>query len=179
MSRRGLGALGRSLLCAVIAACGGDDGSGVDGAQTFSETSDEERVQLCDWYFDEFIAIDGLEFACYSGSLVLSEGDAELCEQLVQDCLDENTEADLDEMLAESVECSFDNLGDTPECAGELTIGAFEDCALGYLDLLEELGGSLSCDDTLEDLATALDYREIPGCAEMVEACPDVPGPFE
>jgi hypothetical protein len=56
-------------------------------------------------------------------------------------------------------------------------VGAFEDCAQGLVDNLENLAADISCDTTTDELTLVTDIRELPACAEMVEACPELGAP--
>jgi hypothetical protein len=170
--------LSRGLVCAVVAACGGgDSGSGVDDDKSLAETTVDEREQLCEWYVDTYVEADLIRFGCYAAAIEFSSGDLQACEELAQQCLDMETEEELDQELRDQLDCSVDDPVTPPGCASELTVGAFEDCAVGLLDHLEDFAADISCDNTMDELTRANDIREVPACAEMVEACPDLSGP--
>jgi hypothetical protein len=170
--------LSRGLFCAALAACGGDGGggSGVDGDRAFADTTVDERVQICSWYADVYIDADLVRFGCFGVAIDAAAGDRELCQDLAQQCLDQQSEEDLDVALRDELECNLDYLAILPACGSQLTVDAFEDCMGGYVANLEDVAADASCDSTLEELRRAIDLRELPECADLVEACPDLLG---
>ena len=156
-------ALGALALAVAAGACGDDGGSGLDGDTTYDQLSDGEAMDFCEWSFslnsDEEVA----RFTCYAAALIVSEGDRDTCETIVEECLDEAEPFDPTEACSEP--------DDLPACASEITVTEMERCAEQNADLLSDLARDVSCDDSADDL---LDFELPPACLDIQEQCPDL-----
>lgn len=154
------------MLALAVAGCGGDDGSGVDRDKLLSEVTDEEVTQLCEWSFDLVSDADAIRFGCHVAALLVAGGDAEQCQELVDQCTEE-AEAEEPPDLAEV--CG--EAGDFPPCADEITVGQLERCSEAGAEMLHDVAQDISCDGALEDFT---DLESPEACAAIEEACPDL-----
>jgi hypothetical protein len=154
------------MLAVALAACGGDDGSGVDQDKSLSEVTDEEFTQICEWTFDLVSDADAIRFGCHVAALLVAGEDAAQCQELVDQCIAEaeaEEPPDLGELCAEAE--------GYPPCADEITVGQLERCSEAGADQLHDVAQDISCDGVLEDF-TELEAPE--ACAAIEEACPDL-----
>jgi hypothetical protein len=169
-----IGAALAALLCA--AACGGgggggnDDSSGVDPDQTLDEASSQERMDVCEWYLDQFVDEDVVRLGCYIGAITLSEGSDQDCQMLADACLEdaEGEEVDLGGCAASS------EGGDLPECAADVTVGEYEACLGAQANQVAEVSSTISCDTTSDELIELLDFGRRRACQPIEEVCPEL-----
>ncbi len=154
------------MLALALAGCGGDDGSGVDRDKSLSEVSEEEVVELCEWSFDLISDADAIRFGCYVAGLLAAGGDADQCQELADQCIEE-AEAEEPEDLGEVCE----DAGGFPPCADEITVGQLEDCQEAGADQLHDVAQDISCEGAVEDFT---DFEAPEACVAIEEACPDL-----
>lgn len=154
------------LLALVLPACGGGGGSGVDGDKELGELSQEEVVEFCEWSLDLVSRDDTIRFGCYLAALALSGGDAEQCQEIADQCIEEEA-AEPDEP-SEEVCAEAEGF---PPCAAELTVDQLESCSEDSADQLHDVAEDISCDGAVEDFEDI----ESPGSCDVIEeACPDL-----
>ena len=166
-ARRRAGLLGLALAAMVAAACGGDDdggSSGVEGDKTLDQLTPQEATDLCEWGLsllegDEFERLD-----CYLEAL-LSTPDAETCEEVAQECIDNAEPSD-----PADGECTFE---DPPACGSEVSVAEIEACARDSFALIEDVIEAVDCDFDPEDLED-LDVEQPASCALVEEKCPEL-----
>ncbi len=158
------------LLAVVLAGCGGDDGSGVERDKALSELSDEEFTELCEWSFGLISEADGIRYGCYLAALLVSEGDAEQCQDLADRCIEEAGEEAAEEGTDTPEAICEDAVGFRP-CAAEITVGQLESCSEASADQAHDVAQEISCDGAAEDF-TDLETPE--PCVMIEEACPDI-----
>lgn len=163
--RAGLAALLAAAM--VAAACGGDDGgsSGVDGDKRLDELSQEEATDFCEWGLSLLDGDEVTRFGCYLTALVFSP-DAETCEIVAQECIDEAEPIDPAE-----AECEFEE--DLPPCASEVTVAEMEDCARDAVGVLAALADDITCDSDPEELED-LSLEQPASCLAIEEKCPEL-----
>ena len=123
------------MLAVALAGCGGDDGSGVDQDKSLSEVTDEEFTQICEWTFDLVSDADAIRFGCHVAALLAAGGDAEQCQELVDQCIEE-AEAEEPPDLGDLC----DDAAGYPPCADEITVGQLERCSEAGADTAPRRG---------------------------------------
>ena len=164
-----------ALIVALAAGCGGDDdggGSGVDSDKTLLEATDEEIVEMCEWYVGQLSTEDIVDFECHLIALQLSTS-ADECADVFDQCSAAAT-ADGDAVRPTCV--APEELGAMPACASEVSVGEYESCIGAFADQFAEAAAAASCDTTVEDLLDSVDFLNLPECAALEEACPELLG---
>lgn len=167
-----IGAALAALLCG--AACGGggggDDTSGVDPDQTLDEASSQERMDVCEWYLDQFNDKDVIRLGCYIGAITLSEGSGQDCETLAEACLEdaEGQPPDLGGCVGAG------EGGELPECAADVTVGEYEACLGAQADQVAEVSSTISCETTSDELIDLLDFGRRRACQPIEDVCPEL-----
>ena len=159
-----------SILCGVMAACGGDDdGSGVDGSKPFSEATVEDAQAFCE-YLDGLISAEASQkIECYVAGLVGEQQGQGDCQMIADDCLAEPIEED----ASECSEIDEGDLAELPACASEVTFGEYEACADAYASLNLQVAADISCETDLQELFN----QEPPdACMQIQEDCPELIG---
>ncbi len=164
-ARRRAGLVGLALAAMVAAACGGDDdggSSGVDGDKRLDELSADEAADICDWGLslvdpDQFERLD-----CYLEAL-LSTQDAEMCEEVAQECIDNIEPGD-----PTAGECIFE---EPPACGSEVSVAEIEACLRDSVALIEDVVGAVDCDLSPEDIDD-VDLEQPASCALVEDKCP-------
>jgi hypothetical protein len=159
-----------SILCGVLAACGGDDdGSGVDPDKPFGDATVEDAQAFCE-YLDGLVSPEASQkVECYvEGILGAQQGRGD-CQMIADDCLAEPIEEEPNECN----EIDEADLAELPECASQVTFGEYEACVDAYASLNLDVAAAISCETDLEELFS----QELPdACMQIQEDCPELIG---
>lgn len=164
-----------ALIVALAAACGGDDddgGSGVDADKTLLEATDEEIVEMCEWYVGQLETEDIVDFECHLIALQLSSS-ADGCTQVFDECFAAATD-DGDAVRPTCV--APEELQAMPACAAEVSVGEYESCIVAFAEQFAGAAEAATCDATVEELLDSVDFLNLPECAALEEACPELLG---
>ncbi|HUS63355.1 MAG TPA: hypothetical protein VMZ28_02390 [Kofleriaceae bacterium] len=158
-----------TVLCGVLAACGGDDdGSGVDSDKPFSEATVDDAMAFCEY-------IDALtdpeveqKIDCYVEGLIAGD-QGEDCQAVADDCLAEPAEEEPNECN----EIDESDVTDLPACASEITFGEMEACFEALVGRNNDVAAEISCDSDLEEIFDQnQDLPEV--CTDLQDECPDL-----
>jgi hypothetical protein len=169
--------LWRGVVCALIAAlapgCGGDDdGSGIDSDKSLLEATDEEIVEMCEWYVGQLSTEDIVDFECHLVAAQLS-GDVDECGLVFDECSAMAT-ADGDGVRPTCLEP--EELQALPACAAEVSVGDYQSCMAAFADQFADAAADASCGASVDDLLDSVDFLNLAECAALEEACPELLG---
>ena len=130
-----------ALACLLGSACGFS--SGLDPETEGKDLSEKETKAFCEAQRDYMEGVlseeDAKNFACHLGAMIataLSGGDKAMCEEKVEECLDEEPEE------AEETECP-----DVVDEDCEATVAEMEACVEERAEAIKKLAEEITCDD--------------------------------